>query len=321
MNQTGRESNSPLRLQLDVAIPFVSVLTIIGLTSLTINLLIVVAISKYWKTKKGYELFVLQSTLIDLIATVITIPFWILTVIQDERFGNDILCQLNGSMCLMELIAPVLFLMLATAYRHSGLVGHEAYERVFTEKRSYFFILLGWLLSILLCLPQNFGWKPMPEVSCIPDLVTNIWYTMYMLTFFFFLPLAASLFAHLFDIVLFKPERYQQKSSTLFQICKRKCLRGEELEIQKSMCLVIVAHACSWLPYVLISITENLAGSRTFYLSGVSLHFISLTAGLSGMSVKGALFCFENPRIRRRAKELFGCIEENEETSSHQVDI
>lgn len=229
---------------------------------------------------------------------------------------------MNASLCLMELIAPAMFLMLAAAYRHSGLVGHEAYVRVFTEKRCYFFILLVWLLSILLCLPQNFGWKAIPEVACVPDLITNIWFTMYMLTFFFFLPLASALYAHLFDIVLFKPERYdEQKSSTMYQMCKRKTLRGEELEIQKSMFTVIVVHSFSWLPYVVISIAENLAGSRAFFLSGVSFHFISLTAGLSGMSVKGALFCFENPRIRRRVKEVFGCTEENEENTSRRVVI
>lgn len=314
-------NDSPLRLRLDVAIPFVSVLTIIGLTSLAINALIVLVICKYWKTKKGYEVFILQNNVIDLIATVITIPFWILTAIQDKRFENEILCRVNASLCLMELIAPVLFLMLAAAYRHSGLVGHEAYVRVFTERRSYFFILLVWVLSTLLCLPQNFGWKTVDEVSCVPDLVTNIWFTMYMLTFFFFLPLAAALYAHLFDIVLFKPERYEKKSSTLYQICKRKTLRGEELEIQKSMFSVIVVHACCWLPYVVISIAENLAGSREFFLSGVSLHFIGLTAGLSGMSVKGALFCFENPRIRRRVKEVFGCAEESEEITSPRIVI
>jgi hypothetical protein len=142
-----------------------------------------------------------------------------------------------------------------------------------------------------------------------------------MLTFFFFLPLAATIYAHVFDIVLFKPEKIKQKSPALYHICRKKALRGEDLEIQKSMFTVVLVHTCCWLPYVLVSIAENLAGSRGFFVSGVSFHFITLTAGLSGMSIKGVLFCFENPRIRTRVKELFGCTERIDQNNPHTVGV
>lgn len=306
MNGTTK-SSSPLQLRLNVAVPFVSILTIIGLTSLVANAIIVAIICKYWKRRKGYELFILQGAAIDLVTTVITIPFWILTAIHRDKFDNGIVCQLNASICFIDILAPVVFLMLSAAYRHTALVGNEAHKRLFSTKRSYFWVLLVWVLCVLLCLPQNFAWLPKPEVACIPDFVSNIWCSVYILVFFFFLPLAATIYAHIFDIVLFQPEKMSPKAGPMFQLCSKRALRGKELEIQKSMFTVVAVHASCWLPYVLVSIAQNLAGSRGFYVMGVSSHFITLTIGLAGTAIKGTLFCFENPRIKSHVKELFEC--------------
>lgn len=305
MNATTK-GNSPLQLRLNVAVPFVSILTIIGLTSLATNAIIVVIICKYWKRRKGYELFMLQGTVIDLVTTVITIPFWVLIALHHNKFDNGIVCKLNASVCFIDIVAPVIFLMLAAAYRHTALMGHEAYKRIFTIRRSYTWVLLGWILSILLCLPQNFAWVSKPEVTCIPDFVSNIWFSLYMLVFFFFLPLGATIYAHIFDIFLFQPEKMSNKTGPLYHLCTKRALRGKELEIQKSMLTVVAVHTCCWLPYVLLSIAQNLADTSGFYVMGVSFHFITLTFGLAGMSLKGTLYSFENPRIKSHIKELFG---------------
>ncbi|EDO47564.1 predicted protein [Nematostella vectensis] len=323
MNVTGhldRGASSPLRLRFDVAVPFVSILTIIGLTSLATNALIVLVLCKKWRTRKRYELFVLQSNLMDLLTTVITIPFWVLTAIHAKgNFEGGTVCRLNASLCLMDILAPVMFLMLASACRHTNTIRHEASQRVFTEKRSFIMIILVWIVSILICLPQNLAWTPLPEVACVPDLISNIWFTIYVFLFFFFLPLMAALYAHVFDIVLFQPKRMQDQAGTMYQFCKKQALVGEELEIQKSMLTVLVVHSVCWLPYVLVAIAENLLSVYSLDLGGVSLHFITLTTGLAGLSIKAVLYCFENPRVRGYVKELFGCADEVQEEEDMEL--
>lgn len=306
MNETTKGS-SPLLLRLNVAVPFVSILTIIGLTSLAANAIIIVIICKYWKRRKPYELFILQAGVIDLLTTVVTIPFWVLTAIHHDNFDNGVACQLNGSVCFVDILAPVLFHMLSTAYRHTSLIESEAHKRLFTPQRCYLWIILGWVLTVLLCLPQNIAWIPKPEVSCIPDFVSNIWCSMYMLMFFFFLPLSATIYAHIFDIFLFQPGKMSPKAGMMYQICTKRALRGKELEIQKSMLTVVAVHASCWLPFIIVSIAQNLAGGSGFYIMGVSFHFITLTFGLAGTAIKGTLFCFENPRIKCHVTEMFGC--------------
>jgi len=306
MNDTTKTS-SPLQLRLNVAVPFVSILTIIGLTSLAANAIIIVIICKYWKRRKAYELFILQASVIDLVTTVVTIPFWVLIATHRDKIDNGVACQLNGSVCFVDILAPVIFHMLSAAYRHTALIESEAHKRLFTPQRCYLWVILGWVLTVLLCLPQNIAWTPKPEVSCIPDFVSNIWFSMYMLMFFFFLPLSATIYAHIFDIILFQPGKMSSKAGALSQLCTKRALRGKELEIQKSMLTVVAVHASCWLPFIILSIAQNLAGSSGFYIMGVSFHFITLTFGLAATSIKGTLLCFENPRIKSHVTEMFGC--------------
>lgn len=309
---TTGKSTGPLQLNLEESIPFLTILTIIGVTSIATNLLIVGIICKNSKQRKVYDLFTLHSSLVDLLTALIVVPFWILSAIHSQiDFVGDVYCKISATVSLLDLVAPVMFLTLVAASRHCSIVDKKAYPRIFSDSRSKVMVLLVWLLSTMISIPPHFTWPISPEVLCLPDLISNSWYTTTVLAFCLLLPLFAAFYAHVYDIFLFQPERMKRDDS-MKKRCERFALRGRELTTQKVLFSILIIHTFCWAPYVCIAMALTMNGEKVFYFGNVPLHFIALVVGLTGTSLKGVTLCFEVPHLKELIKKQFGCTEREE---------
>lgn len=312
---TTSKTTGPLRLSMEESIPFLTILTIIGVTSIATNLLIVGIICKNSQGRKNYDIFILHSSLVDLLTAVIVLPFWILSAVHSQvDFAGDIYCQISATVSLIEFVAPAMFLSLVAACRHCAIVDRKAFPRIFSEARSRLIALLVWFLAMLISIPPHFSWQISPEVLCLPDLISNSWYTTTVLAFCLILPLSAGFYSHIHDIFLFQPKR-MKRNDTMRRRCERVALRGTELSEQKTLFGILIIHTLCWVPYILVAMAQTLNGRKVLYTGKLPVHFVALVVGLTGIALKGIVLCFEVPHLKKLIRKQFGCIEREENPS------
>lgn len=315
---TSTISTGPLRLSLEESIPFLTILTIVWVTSIATNLLIVGIICKNSQRRKNYDLFVLNSSFADLLTAVTVIPFWILSAVHNQiDFVGEIYCRISATVSLLDLVAPIMFLTLVAASRHCALVDRKAFPRIFSDTRSRLMVLFVWLLALTISIPPHFTWPISTEVLCLPDLISNSWYTTAFLAFSVILPLSAGFYSHIHDIFLFQPERMKQNGA-MKRHCERFALRGTEMSEQKALFGILVIHTFCWAPYTFVAMAQTLNEGKVFYTGKLPLHFIALIVGLTGIALKGIVFCFEVPHLKELIRKQFGC-SEREESPSQDV--
>ena len=300
----------PLHLSVEESIPFLSILTIIGVTSVATNLLIIGIICKHSRHGKMHDLFTLHSSLVDLLTASIVVPFWILSAIHSHiYFVGKVYCKVSATVSFVGMIAPVIFLTLVATSRHCSVVDRKAFPRIFSDSRSRLMVAIVWVVSILISLPPHFAWPPQSEeMRCLPDLVTNSWYTTAVLAFCVVLPLSASFYTHIYDIFIFQPERMKRDDSVKKR-CERYALKGCERTTQKAFFGILIIHTCCWAPYTCVALVQTMTGRNLFYLGNVPVHFVALVIGLTGTTLKGVVACFEVPHIKGLIKKQFGCAE------------
>ena len=281
------------RIGLDTAIPFVSILTVVGIASLASNLILVLLIIKSSKLRKSYNVFILHGAVADLAITIASVPFWILTTIYNEgKAINELTCKVNASLTFIDFVAPTLFLVLTTGHMHCNLVDPKHCRKIFTLPLSYLMILLAWLVAVLLCLPPNLAWQVNAQKQCFPDLTSNVWYTTYVLILFYFFPSCVAISAHVYDITYFRPG-HSENIGSVFKNCRKTAMQPEEMDAQKAVFVLVLLQTICWLPFVIVSIVQT--GSLS--VSGLSANFIALTAGHSSTALKGWWYCVQHPQI------------------------
>ena len=317
------KSRVPLYLSLEESIPFLTILTIIGVTSIATNLLIIGIICKNSRLRKIHDLFTLHSSLVDLLTALIVVPFWVLSAIHSQiYFVGDVYCKVSATVSFVGLVAPVIFLTLVATSRHCSIVDRKSFPRIFSDSRSRLMVVIVWVVSILISIPPHFAWPAIqrPEIQCLPDLITNSWYTTAVLMFCMVLPLTASFYAHIYDIFIFQPERMKRDDS-MKRRCERYALRGRERTTEKAYFSILIIHTFCWAPYTCVALVQTMTDGNVFYLGNVPLHFIALVIGLTGTTLKGVVSCFEVPHLKELIKKQFGCAEreESEENTSQEV--
>lgn len=306
------EATGPLNISLEESVPFVTILTITGVTSIAANLLIVGITCKNSQRRKVHDLFTLHSSLVDLLTASVVVPFWILSTIHSRtNFVGDIYCKVSATLGLVELLAPAMFLMLVATSRHCSVIDKMAFPRIFSDFRSNLMAVIVWLFSFLISIPPHVAWSASPEIHCLPDLVTNSWYTTSVLSFCFLLPLSAAFYTHIYDIFIFQPERMKRDDST-----RRRCeiygLRGSERTTQKVFFVILIIHTCCWAPYLCVALTQAMNGGKMYYTGKFPIHFVALVVALTGTALKGVVSCFELPDLKESIKKQFGCVEQEE---------
>lgn len=319
---TTRKSTGPLQLSLEESVPFLTILTIIGATSIVTNFLIVGIICKNLQQRKPYDLFALHSSLVDLLTALIVVPFWILSAVHSQvDFVGEFYCKISATVSLLDLVTPVMFLTLVAACRHCSIVDRKGYLRIFSESRSRMMVLLVWLLCLMISIPPHFTWPIPPEVLCLPDLISNSWYTTAVLAFCVVLPLCAGFYSHIHDIFLFQPKRLKKDASeSIKRRCERFALRGPEKTTQEALFSVLIIHTLCWAPYTCVAMSQALNDGKVLRSGNVPPHFIALIVGLTGTTLKGVVTCFKVPHLKELIGKQFGC-SEPEENSTEEVGV
>lgn len=222
---------------------------------------------------------------------------WCLDVMMQARWQHSIdACQFQGFAALTFACASVLNLMLMALNRYFRVVKTTKYRVYFTSHRTICYIVIVWVASLLgsgLYLPtgHKYIWHP-GKYFCYLDIDDHFFLAM-VVTFYIALP--SLIIAFCYYQVYMVIRRHNQSIFTSREDCSQG-LSVQEINITKTLFLIVVMFMMCWLPVFVMDIIDVIrlrwSLPRQAY---VAYSFFAATSS----AINPILYGIMNPKFRK----------------------
>ena len=137
---------------------------LVFIVSFSWNLFVIIFIFRRKKMlKEPPNIFFVNLAIADFLATLLCVPFYIITVgAESWTFGsNDCVrrgfCRAVGFFLSMLLLVSVYFLAAVAFDRFIAIVRNWQYERIMSVKRAWIAVIICWILAIIVSSPPLYG--------------------------------------------------------------------------------------------------------------------------------------------------------------------
>ena len=189
-----------MSLSLSVTVAETTILCIICLVALIGNLSLYIIVYKNKTLQTISNLYILNLAAADIMVSVLSIPFTVVTVIVGRWLFCDTACVVLGFFTILSFIASVMSLGMIAINRYFYIVKWNTYKKTFSKKKSFLFAAAVWVVSITLASPPLFGWAEyrfIPGKSfCFVYWPSNVYFMYFMIIVCFFGPLSAIAFSY-----------------------------------------------------------------------------------------------------------------------------
>ena len=189
-----------MSLSLSVTVAETTILSIICLVALIGNLSLYIIVYKNKTLQTISNLYILNLAAADIMVSVLSIPFTVVTVIAGRWLFGDTACVALGFFTILSFIASVMSLGMIAINRYFYIVKWNTYKKTFSKKKSFLFAAAVWVVSISLASPPLFGWAEyrfIPGKSyCFVYWPSNVYFMYFMIIVCFFGPLSAIAFSY-----------------------------------------------------------------------------------------------------------------------------
>ena len=152
------------------------------------------------------NLYILNLAAADIMVSVLSIPFTVVTVIAGRWLFGDTACVALGFFTILSFIASVMSLGMIAINRYFYIVKWNSYRKTFSKRRGLLYVAAVWVVSISLASPPLFGWAEyrfIPGKSyCFVYWPSNVYFMYFMITVCFFGPLSVMAFSY-YNILMF----------------------------------------------------------------------------------------------------------------------
>jgi len=152
------------------------------------------------------NLYILNLVAADIMVSVLSIPFTVVTVITGRWLFGDTVCVALGLFTTLSFIASVMSLGMIAINRYFYIVKWNTYKKTFSKKKSLLYAAAVWVVSVSLASPPLFGWAEyrfIPGKSyCFVYWPSNAYFMYFMITVCFFGPLSVMAFSY-YNILTF----------------------------------------------------------------------------------------------------------------------
>ena len=195
-----------MSLSLLATISETTILCFICLAVLIGNFSLYIIVYKNKDLQTISNLYILNLAAADIMVSVLSIPFTVVTVIAGRWLFSDTACVALGFFTILSFIASVMSLGMIAINRYFYIVKWNTYRKIFSKKKSFLFAAAVWVLSISLASPPLFGWAEyrfIPGKSyCFVYWPSNVYFMYFMITVCFFGPLSVMAFSY-YNILTF----------------------------------------------------------------------------------------------------------------------
>ena len=189
-----------MSFSVSVTVTETSILGFICLTAVIGNLSLYIIVYKNKNLQTITNLYILNLAAADIMVSVLSIPFTVVTVITGRWPFGDTACVALGFFTILSFIASVMSLGMIAINRYFYIVKWNTYKKTFSEKKSLLYAAAVWVVSICLASPPLFGWAEyrfIPGKSyCFVYWPSNVYFMYFMITVCFFGPLSAIAFSY-----------------------------------------------------------------------------------------------------------------------------
>ena len=184
----------------------VVILCFICLAALFGNLSLYIIVYKNKNLQTIINLYILNLAAADIMVSVLSIPFTVVTVIAGRWLFGDIACVALCFLTILSFIASVMSLGMIAINRYFYIVKWNTYKKTFSKKKSFLYAAAVWVVSISLASPPLFGWAEyrfIPGKSyCFVNWPSNVYFMYFMITVCFLGPLSVMAFSY-YNILTF----------------------------------------------------------------------------------------------------------------------
>ena len=189
-----------MSLSLSVTATETTILSFICLMALIGNLSLFIIVYKNKDLQTIANIYILNLAAADIMVSVLSIPFTVVTVITGRWLFGDTACVALGFFTILSFIASVMSLGMIAINRYFYIVKWNTYKKTFSNKKSLLYAATVWVVSISLASPPLFGWAEyrfIPGKSyCFVYWPSNVSFMYFMITVCFFGPLSAIAFSY-----------------------------------------------------------------------------------------------------------------------------
>ena len=185
---------------LPVTITETIILSFICLVALVGNLSLYIIVYKNKNLQTITNLYILNLAAADIMVSVLSTPFTVVTVITGRWLFGDAACVAVGFFTILSFIASVMSLGMIAINRYFYIVKWNTYKKTFSMKKSLLYAAAVWVVSVSLASPPLFGcaeYRFIPGKSyCFVYWPSNVYFMYFMITVCFFGPLSAIAFSY-----------------------------------------------------------------------------------------------------------------------------
>ncbi|KAI1282599.1 Beta-2 adrenergic receptor [Halotydeus destructor] len=221
------------------------------------NLLVVLSFCVFSSLRTPFNYYVASLACADLGVGLLVMPCELTKTFKDGRPDIRLMgCQIDMFCDILFSVSSICHLLAISIKRYRALFHALTYQQTNHALRATTDIAIVWVISFTLAAPVVF----LDELTAVIELevvcdLTNELYAMILLTLGFFLPLVLTLFCYT-RIYLHLKHTTSGTSSAY--------MHRRELQVNKTILLVISVFVVCWLPIKLIDLSSRLATEIQF---------------------------------------------------------
>ena len=172
----------------------------IGLTALIGNVSLYIIVYRNKDLQTVTNLYILNLAAADIMVSILSIPFTVVTIIAEDWVFGDSACVALGFFTILSFIASVMSLGMIAINRYFYIVRWNTYSKIFSRRKALLYAAAVWVVALSLASPPLLGWAEyrfIPGKSyCFVYWPSDVYYMYFMITVCFFGPLSVMTFSY-----------------------------------------------------------------------------------------------------------------------------
>ncbi|KJH41992.1 7 transmembrane receptor [Dictyocaulus viviparus] len=152
---------TPSSLNLGEAIITIASMLTVMLIIILGNLLVVFTVYHDRKLRlQRQNWLIISLALADLFVGLLVMPLTLIYEVVGEWKMGNVLCEIWLALDVLFVTASILHICAISLDRYFSVTSPLTYPAKRTPKRMFIYIGVSWIVSLLICLPPIFGWRP-----------------------------------------------------------------------------------------------------------------------------------------------------------------
>ena len=253
-------------------------LGLIFVTSTTGNILSCVIMYRSPRLRTWHNLLLLNVIFVDLLATILCVPFAFVVLLTGKWSGGESLCSAVAYMSCLLLIVSIITLATISISRYYLITDLLKYMTIFKKKNIAWMLLAIWVYAILCAFPPLVGWGHfifLPgNAMCFMYFGSSLSYAAVFTLLVIGLPVAIIIACFV------RVRQISKASKRIKSLSPVTSIASEEIDSAKTLFSVVVIVLLCWFPVCLLFLLATLGVELPRQVSLISTYSVFLPCAL-----------------------------------------